>query len=317
MVANARCSGDTRTVSVPDTEGAGLPGRLPYTMTAGCTPTSASAKGESGSSSVQGGVGLTVAHVAAIATAGQNQNGLTTAVGRSEATGINIGDGLLQLSGLTALASATVNSSGAFTPESSFTIGTVSVAGTPTSFGPHGFSSAAGNPTPVDVSAINTILKNAGIELTYITESRTKTSITSAGLQITFTQKDPQSGVPVITRYIFGQVSANAEAQSFDTGSAAAPTDAAAAPGATTGVAPASGVDTAALPGTGVVPQTSLTGAPPTVDLAQPGRQIIRSGWFSSGSVLSFYLVLVLAGAALLGSSGFVAVVRKVVPWTR
>jgi hypothetical protein len=314
MVANARCGGDTQSVSVPDTEGAGLPGRLPYTMTSSCTPTGASAKGESGSSSVQGGVGLSVAHVAATAQAGQNPAGTTTAVAASDATGVSVGGGLLQLSGLIANATGTVTPGGVFTPASSFTIGTVSVAGTPAAFGPKGFTGAPGQSTPVDVTALNTILKNAGIELTYITQSQTKTSITSAGVQISLTQKDPQSGVPVITRYIFGQVSANADAQSFDQSAATstAPTDtAAAAPDAT-------GIDNAALPGAAIGPSTgALTSAPRTVDLMQPqaDRVVARTG--VSGTVLSCYLILVLAGVALLGSSGLVAVLRKALPWTR
>jgi hypothetical protein len=37
----------------------------------------------------------------------------------------------------------------------------------------------------------------------------------------------------------------------------------------------------------------------------------------ASGSVLSFYLILVLAGAALLASSGLVVQLKKVVPWIR
>ncbi|WP_020629232.1 hypothetical protein [Sporichthya polymorpha] len=316
MVANSRCTDDNRTTKVPDTEGAGLPGSLPYTMTSTCGPSSAEAKASSGSSSVQGGVGLTVGHVAAIARAAQDADGLTSAVGTSEATGINVAGGLLQLSGLTATAAATVNPSGTFNPDSTFGIGTISVAGTPVSFGPKGFTSPA-NSTPVDVSAINAILKNAGIELTWITETRTKTSITSAGLQITMTQQDPQSGLPVITRWVFGQVTASADAQSFDTaaGPATSPVDAATSPGAVP-AAPVPGVDAAGAPGlvpsTGVVPGTA-----PTVNLASPATQVIRTGWFSSGSVLSFYAVLGLAGLALLVSSGLVSPLRKVVPWTR
>lgn len=320
LSAAVRCGGDTRTAKVPDTEGAGLPGSLPYTMTSACTPTSAEARASSGSSSVQGGVGLTLAHVAAIARAGQDTAGTTTAVGTSEATGINVGGGLLQLSGLVAIASATVNSAGAFTPTSSFTIGTLSVAGAPASFGPTGFTSAGGQ-APLDVSAVNSVLKSAGIELTYISETRTKTSITSAGLAITMTQKDPQSGVPIVTRYLFGQVSANASAQSFIDSIGSIPA-AAAIPAV--GAPPADEASGAAAPTVvdGVAAAPSISGDvpsatdPPSVDLtqAQVNRIAVGSAPATSGSVLSFYLVLVLAGTAIFGSSGLASYLRRVVP---
>lgn len=316
FVANARCSDDARTVSVPDTEGAGLPGRVPYTMTSSCTPTGAEARASSGSSSVQGGVGVTVGYVAAIARSGQDSADTATAIGTSEATGINVAGGLLQLSGLTATASATVNPSGGFTPASSFGIGTVSVAGTPVSFGPQGFG-GAGNTTPVDVSAINTILKNAGIELTYITETRTKTSVTSAGLQITMTQKDPQSGVPVITRYVFGQVTASADAQTFDTAPAGTAPTGTAPTGTTPGGTAGSTVDAAGLPNTTVGAVPPATGLAPTVGIVPSDATQVVKRTGISGSILSFYLVLVLAGVALLGSSGLAAFVKGALPWTR
>ncbi|HEY3603401.1 MAG TPA: choice-of-anchor P family protein [Sporichthyaceae bacterium] len=313
LVAAVRCSGDTQTAKVPDTEAAGLPGSLPYTMTSTCTPHGAEAHASSGSSSTQGGVGLTVAHITADAHSGQSSTGVTTATGNSEATGINVGGGLLQLSGLLSTATATVSPSGAFTPASSFTIGTMSVAGTAVDFGPSGLSFPQGSNTPVDVSALNTVLKNAGIELTYLAENHTKTSVTSAGLQITATQHDPQSGVPVVTRYLFGQATANASEQNFTDGVAAPPV--LSPPGA---VAPTGPVDlsSAAVP-PALTDNAAPAVAPATVNLMTPQASQVAQRTVASGSVLSFYLILVLTGAALLASSGLVVQLKKVVPWIR
>jgi hypothetical protein len=57
--------------------------------------------------------------------------------------------------------------------------------------------------------------------------------------------------------------------------------------------------------------------APATVNLMPPQASQVAQRTVASGSVLSFYLILVLAGAALLASSGLVVQLKKVVPWIR
>jgi hypothetical protein len=331
LVAYASCNDNSQTVKVPDGTGAGLPADPPYTMTSSCTPTSANALASAGSSSSQGGTAVKAGYVAAAASASQGKDGQVDATAHAEATGFSFAGGLLSLSGLMADARVAVSASGTVTPTSSFEAGKISVAGTSVGFGPGGFT-AGGQVVPVDVSALNSVLSQAGIKVTYLTASKGSGTATSAGIQVAVTQKDPQSGTPIIVTYIFGQATASASSQRFDDGSSNGSTNTGSA-GSTSGGSPSGGspVDAgtsgavSARPPLGSGPSL---GSPPLVDNGSPPSLTAngpattaspagQSGPLSRGSVLSFYLVLVLSGAALLSSSSVARYLGVKLLWTQ
>lgn len=320
LSTSSTCSDRPAQSSVPDAAGAGVPVDPPYTMTASCTPSSANARASSGSASSEGGIGVRAAYVAATAEASE-RNGVVRAGAHAEATALSLGGGLLELSGLDAHASIRVTPDGTAVPETSFKIGKLSVAGQTVAFGPSGWT-AAGQNVPVDPSTLNSLLSAAGIHIDYISASRTATSVTSAGLQITVTVAEPQSGLPIEARFIFGQVTANAQATSFDDGGRLGGSTGESTPpgGSFSDVGsdnPLPPVQQTAVSPLGPSPE-SIGAEPPTLaDSGASTRALaLSAGDHASRLVLSFYLVLVLSGLGLLVSSSAARYLGVKLLWT-
>ncbi len=179
---------------------------------------------------------------------------------------------------------------------STFDAGNVTIAGQTFGLTSNGLV-VPGSKTPVDDATIAELLKNTGTALEVLPEQRTATSVTSAGLRLTYQQVLPNAGLTTV-RLILGQVSATAV--SGEAGNAVAPAPSSpgsAAPGVDsigTGL-PSTGVDRAGLgqlpaaPVTTLVPGTTGNGvqlasrsAPPLPDYG------------------NFYWILVVGGVAAI-----------------
>lgn len=99
---------------------------------------------------------------------------------------------------------------------SAFTGGEVVIGGQVVVVDAEGMHSPAGS-APVDPSALNAILKHAGVTLHYIGEKRTGSSVTSAGIRITVVEVNPQTGQPMTTVVTLGEAFASSRVN--DTGS--------------------------------------------------------------------------------------------------
>ena len=223
------------------------------------------------------------------------------------------------------------------TRESSFTIGSIKIAGVEIAMTDKGFKLGDQAPPTADMAQLFGVLAQAGITVEYLPARQTDTSIDSAGLRITRAGADP-NGTQHKVALVLGRVGASIQGGNSPLISgnptvvpdqppaprAAAPAGAPAAVEAPAGDQPAGGVAFGSA-GTDVGAGTSLTGAvPPTagavtasggplaaVPVAAPGTVRLASpavaGPFPGPSATGFYLVLFVAGLTLTAGSRLVA----------
>jgi hypothetical protein len=141
-----------------------------------------------------------------------SNSGTLTATAVAEITPFSVSN-LLRIGDIRGTAIATYDpSANAGKPHlsSSLSIGTITVAGTELGLTDKGLT-VAGHPVlPVDVSGLTSLLAAAGIQVDYVPAQRTNTSITSAGVRITFQKVFPDLGLTTV-RLVVGQVSATAD----------------------------------------------------------------------------------------------------------
>src|SRR5690606_24310131 len=90
---------------------------------------------------------------------------------------------------------------------SSLSIGTLSIAGIEVGLTDQGLTVGGTTLLPVDLSPLGALLSALGVELEVLPEVRTPTSITSAGLRVTYQQEFPTLGETTV-RLVLGQVTA-------------------------------------------------------------------------------------------------------------
>jgi hypothetical protein len=244
---------------------------------------------------------------------------------RSEVAGsaITLSDSLV-LNGVHSVATAVRDPSGKIQLSSAFEVSALTIAGqrVPLSdglVGPDGALTAAN----AGGQALLDALAQQGISISYLPSARTADGITSAGLRIRSVQAPPPqlaSGIDrVVTETTIGLTSVRVVNRGLPDATGGLGTglsDGAAQNGAAqNGTAPngvAPGVDTAGLPGAvpGALPNTGPVpaGTTPT-NLVTPTGSISASALVTHIDTGRFYLVLLLAGAALLG---WIAVIRVV-----
>jgi hypothetical protein len=178
---------------------------------------------------------------------------------------------------------------------STFDAGNVTIAGQTFGLTSNGLV-VPGSKTPVDDATIADLLKNTGTALEVLPEQRTATSVTSAGLRLTYQQVLPNAGLTTV-RLILGQVSATAV--SGEAGNAVAP--APSAPGSVTpDVDPVTGlpstdVDAAAL---GELPAAPVTALVPGA--TGNGVQLASRVAAPLPDYGNFYWILVVGGVAAI-----------------
>lgn len=227
------------------------------------------------------------------------------------------------------------------TKESSFTVGSISIAGVQIAMTDKGFKLGDQAPPTADMAQLFGVLAQAGITVEYLPASQTETSIDSAGLRITRAGADP-NGTQHKVSLILGRVGTSIQGGtsplvSGDT--TVVPDDpssvaSSAGPAATPIADDSAAVDDSAIlaavpaPAADALGETSLTaGTPPlpatvppigppigptavpaaavpaVVHLASPAV----AGPFPGPSVSGFYLALLGAGVALIAGSRLVA----------
>jgi hypothetical protein len=200
--------------------------------------------------------------------------------------------------------------------QTSFSIGTVTLAGVEVGLTDKGLSLAGKTLLPVDLSALQGLLSSTGLSISYIPSTQTPTSVTSSAMELTYhNAKLPSPFLDTTLRFVLGQASASADPGPAlpgfgDTGgSSSGGTGGVAGGGGTSSPsAVASGPSSTAsspslAPGSSALPSSS--GSAPRV--ASPRqlspRRLIRA---PRADLSNFYLVFVLGGVAALGSSRLV-----------
>jgi hypothetical protein len=231
-----------------------------------------------------------------------------TATAVAEITPFSVSN-LLRIGDIRGTAIATYDpstSSGKPHLSSSLSIGTITVAGTELGLTDKGLT-VAGHPVlPVDVSGLASLLAGSGIQLEYVPAQRTSTSITSAGVRITYQRVFPDLG-PTTVRLVLGQVSATAAPgqQLGDNGAAGADTGGTSGSPSTGSPAGSGAVSTPAL---APVPAANQLAVRPTRPSLAPTRRArinvpIPSLW-------SFYPVMAIGGIVTLAGSRITAWLR-------
>jgi hypothetical protein len=242
-----------------------------------------------------------VASVHARSESTQNADGSLVADAMTDMEGFTFGQ-LLRIGSVTSHARLTVTAGQASRMTDSLQLGTMTVAGTLIGLTDKGIQVGSTTAPSPSASAVSSLLKSAGIELTYLPASRTPTSVHSAAIQISYTTKLPSQG-SVVSTITLGQSSATIEATvtpavSITAGSLA--TTASRPPD----VGSLGSTGTSELPST-PAPSASAPAAAPVAAPALPGlvTPVGRVVTPKDPSGKSFYLALVLAGVAMVGIS--------------
>ena len=240
-----------------------------------------------------------------------SNSGTLTATAVAEITPFSVSN-LLRIGDIRGTAIATYDPSanpGKPHLSSSLSIGTITVAGTELGLTDKGLTVAGQPVLPVDVSGLVRMLDASGVQLEYVPAQRTNTSITSAGVRITFQRVFPDLGLTTV-RLVLGQVSATADPgqQLGDNGAAAADTGGTSGPLPTGSPAAAVGGGPVSTPALAPVPATNQIAIPPTRRSFAPTRRArinvpIPSLW-------SFYPIMAIGGIVTLAGSRITAWLR-------
>jgi hypothetical protein len=280
----------------------------PLQMKASSTPTSSTAT--SSFASPQSGVGRLVATAKSDV---DPSAGSMQALSTSEATGVDVA-GVLRLSSVRSSAKAAFVHGATTAPSSSLEIGETSVAGVRVVLTPQGLS-LPGQTLPLpDGSPVLKPLSDAGVVVELVAPEKLPGGIRSGGVRVTTTQDTPDGDSATVS-YTFGQsyalvtgtvdqsllVPTVTEAPSAGptaggtTGSTGGVVTPPVGPGPPIGSEPPPAV-AGPLPSTGSVAPPQVSGPSTPVALSRSTLPFARM------DSLSFYLVLVLAGAVTLAA---------------
>lgn len=229
-------------------------------------------------------------------------------------------NGVLGLGEVVSVASAKLTTAGAVDRSSQLQIGRTTVAGQEVVITPNGVQAAGQTVGTPDTGAVQDQLAQAGVTVHYLAAQNTARGVWSAGVEITATSKDPNSGAVTTVRYLVGRAfatvapvdatSASGDDAGFgfatpvsDSGSSAVSS------GGAPGVAPAVPL-AAAAPAAGVQPPAAA-GAP------QPATgQVALAGQPVGMGLGSAYLVIVFGAMALLVGGTLVRLLGVRTRWT-
>jgi hypothetical protein len=233
---------------------------------------------------------------------GDQAAGTLSAVGKSEASAVDIA-GVLRLSSVRGSATAKL-AGGKVTTSSTLEVGETSVAGIRVVLTADGLE-LAGQKAPLpDTSPILKPLKDAGLTVELVAPEKLNGGVRSAGVRVSDTQATPD-GSTVTQSYTFGQALAVVSATSDDdvaTPSSLPPDPVAPAPaGGPLAAGQPPGAPQTSVGGTDVAP-TQPNQAPAVAGPVNTVPVALGSAPFTRMSTLSFYLVLVLAGAVAVAS---------------
>jgi hypothetical protein len=284
----------------------------PYGMTARSTPTNTSATAR---------LGLltgTPAVVSATATSTASQDATTGALvaqADTEIVGLSLGP-LLKIGKISAHAQMTALPGQTPVKQSSFSVGTLTIAGIEVGITDKGLQVGPTTVPFLKVSALTHLLAASGVKLSYLPSAQTASSMESAGLSVAFTQNVPTQG-PVTVTLTFGRVATTTDSAGGSPAVGSAPA------GNDTGTAsPVASIPTITAPvssngGTTPPPVLSATTsrplAAPRLARRRPSQQSAAMGpWqpILGPKATGIYLamigggVLVLAGARALGKVG-------------
>jgi hypothetical protein len=231
---------------------------------------------------------------------GDQAAGTLGALAKSEVSAVDVA-GVLRLSSVRTSATAKL-SGGKVTSSSTLEVGETSVAGVRVVLTSQGLE-LAGQKVPLpDGSPILKPLKDAGLTVELVAPEKLSGGVRSAGVRV-IQQQDTPDGSSVTQSYTFGQSYALVAATSDDsvtppTTGVAAP---APAPGAPLTPGGAAGAPQPSVGGADVAPAPAPQ-APAVAGPIQAVPAALGSAPFTHMSSLSFYLVLVLAGAVAVAA---------------
>lgn len=220
------------------------------------------------------------------------------ATGDSRFDGLTLADGLLAVGRVHTVAEARVDPDGKVVVSSHLDITALSIAGINVGLGEHGLEVGGNLLVPIPLAQLNALLKGAGVQLEYLAPvvDPDGLGITAGGLRITTVVQGLLQAPLTVTQTI-GRARARLDAAVAP--AAAPPPSVAVAPpappptvGAVTGQRPSLPVSVPPV----ATPSVAAPAAPaPSVQAVPTGTAIAQFG------LISFYLVLVAAGAVLGG----------------
>jgi hypothetical protein len=269
----------------------------------------------------------TIGHAKAMATSRHESSGPAIATADAVTEGISFGD-VLHIGATEASASATAPIDGKVRLSSHLAVSDVRVVGQEVGFTDKGLT-LAGTSTPLpDASPLTDALAKQNVTVRYLESEKTADGIISAGIEVTVSHDVPTLPQPVQVNYVFGRVSATAQA-----GGATGPGTTSGSTGGTggstsTGGANAGTVTPSSSGGAtsgGVSTQPSTTGtsspagdgqAPVTAPPIGQPQQAASTGSALGYDPAMFYLVLVLGGVLLVGGAQLVRLFGVRVLWS-
>jgi hypothetical protein len=202
---------------------------------------------------------------------------------------------------------------------SSLSIGTITVAGVELGLTDKGLTLAGRPILPVDLGGVVRGLATSGLQVEYVPGHRTETSITSAGMRITYQKVLPNLGLTTV-RVVLGQVSATADPGQpvGDNGAVGTGSDTSGTSGTGGSSSPTASASPAALSGGGgatstpalaPVPAANQLAAGPTRTSLAPTRRRTRVN-IPIPNLWSFYPIMAIGGVVTLAGSRTTAWLR-------
>jgi hypothetical protein len=202
---------------------------------------------------------------------------------------------------------------------SSLSIGSITVAGVELGLTDKGLTLAGRPILPVDLGGVVRGLATSGLQVEYVPGHRTETSITSAGMRITYQKVLPNLGLTTV-RVVLGQVSATADPGQpvGDNGAVGTGSDTSGTSGTGGSSGPTATASPAALSGGGgatstpalaPVPAANQLAAGPTRTSLAPTRRRTRVN-IPIPNLWSFYPIMAIGGIVTLAGSRTTAWLR-------
>ena len=192
------------------------------------------------------------------------------------------------------------NPTAGVTEKDSFSVGTVTIAGVQLGLTSQGLTLPGGVKIPLNLSALQKLLAATGLSIQYLPLTRTATSLTSAGVEVSFNKTLPTAGNTTVN-IVLGQVSAT-----LNPGTAvpsSPETDVVAPLPSDQSTSLGGGLPTSLPIASGVTPTTSAPSAAGQTPVRGPQTQILGFIPAHLNDVSLLYLSLALAGLlALVGS---------------
>jgi hypothetical protein len=170
-------------------------------------PYSIAAHSAAGESHAEAHVGLSTAPPQVVSVTSRTSVSRDPATGRAEAVAttevapLSV-SAVLRLGDVRATASVSIDPArpDAVVKRSSLSVGTVTVAGVELGLTDQGLSAGGTSLVPVDLSAVTALLAGSGVSIEVLPAQETATSVTSAGLRVTFQQVFPTLGETTVRR---------------------------------------------------------------------------------------------------------------------